>query len=460
MDDQTDPHRLAERLIANARDLEPDLDWLARTLQQRLAAYFATPSTRPVLPDEGEPPPELADSDSPWAEFVQRHALVPAERLLVLLALAPHLRPQLLDVLWVRNPDTQRPFPEFGGQAGPGHGPFLPTAETAAFLLGADALAARFVTLQMLERGGRLARLDVLHLDGAAAGEPATGGALQVSRRFLGLVTCGVETAPAFDADFPARRVHTTRPWSDLVLPAATLEQLDEIRHWITHGRALLDDWGLRGRTQPGYTCLFSGPPGTGKTLSACLLGRRCGCEVYKVDLSLVVSKYIGETEKNLGRVFDQAEHRGWILFFDEADALFGKRTRVDDAHDRHANQEVSFLLQRIEEFDGVVILSTNLRANIDEAFLRRFQSVVQFQVPRAQERRTIWRAAFPSRVRFEPGLDLDRLAERHELCGGTIANVARHACLRALARGDECIRALDVQDGLRRELMKEGRAF
>jgi hypothetical protein len=463
MDDQTDIHRVADALIANAGDLEAELDWLARALQARLAAYFAEPSHNPALPSPELPPPAMADSRSPYALCIARHALIPAERLLLILALAPHLRPQLLDVLLTRNEATQRGFSEFGGLQGSSHGGFLPTGETAAFLLGGDNLAQRFAAARMLSQEQRLARLDLLHLVAAAGShEPALSGALLASRRLLGLVTQGVdgvESGPPFDQHFPARQVHTAREWSDLVLPQATLEQLEEIRSWLQHGHALLHDWGMRHKLRPGYTSLFCGPPGTGKTLSACLLGKLCGCEVYKIDLSMVVSKYIGETEKNLARVFEQAESRGWILFFDEADALFGKRTRVDDAHDRYANQEVSFLLQRIEDFDGVVILASNLRGNIDDAFLRRFQSVVQFPMPRAPERLRIWQEAFPAKARLDAALDLARIAERHELSGGAIMNVARFASLRALTRGGATILAGDVEEGVRRELIKEGRA-
>ena len=144
-----------------------------------------------------------------------------------------------------------------------------------------------------------------------------------------------------------------------------------------------MNDWGMAPKLRPGYRSLFYGPPGTGKTMTACLLGKSTGRDVYKVDLSLVVSKYIGETEKNLARVFDQAQHKGWILFFDEADALFGKRSETRDAHDRYANQEVSFLLQRIETFDGIAILASNQRENLDDAFTRRFESIIYFPMPR-----------------------------------------------------------------------------
>ena len=216
----------------------------------------------------------------------------------------------------------------------------------------------------------------------------------------------------------------------------------------------------MDARLQPGFTSLFHGPPGTGKTLSACLLGKHCGCDVYKIDLSMIVSKYIGETEKNLARIFDMAEHKQWILFFDEADALFGKRTRVDDAHDRYANQEISFLLQRIEEFNGVVILASNLKANIDDAFMRRLQSMVYFPMPKPAERLRIWTNAFSPRAEPEQKIDLGRIAEKYELAGGTIMNVVRYASLKALSRQSVVILLEDLEEGIRREFQKEGRTL
>jgi SpoVK/Ycf46/Vps4 family AAA+-type ATPase len=211
-------------------------------------------------------------------------------------------------------------------------------------------------------------------------------------------------------------------------------------------------------KLQPGFTSLFYGPPGTGKTFSACLLGQHCGCDVYKIDLSLIVSKYIGETEKNLAKIFDLAEHRRWILFFDEADALFGKRTKVDDSHDRYANQEISFLLQRLEEFNGVVILASNLKTNIDDAFIRRFQSVIHFPMPKAAERLRIWKHAFSAKAELEKRIDLNQIAEKYELSGGTIMNVVRYASLKALSRNETRIVLEDLEDGIRKELLKEGR--
>lgn len=460
MDDQTDFHRMAHAINSNAQDLGADLEWLAQALQMRLADYFATPSRSPELPGEILSPPDLAISDSPYANLLSKCRLSSAERLLLLLALAPTLRPQLLDVLLTRNESTQRGFTEFGGIQGTSGGAFLPTVETACFLLAGDDLGGRMTSMQLLGGAQTLVRLGVIDLIPANPGDPFLSSALQPSRWLFDMVLQGVGYDSALNANLPAQRMQTQLEWKDLVLPGNTLEQLDEIRVWLTHGTTLLHDWGMRNKLRAGYTSLFHGPPGTGKTLSASLLGKLCGREVYKIDLSMVVSKYIGETEKNLSRVFEQAEGQGWILFFDEADALFGKRTRVDNAHDRYANQEVSFLLQRIEEYSGVAVLASNLKNNIDEAFLRRFQSVIHFPLPRAQERLKIWHEAFSDKAALEDGLDLMRIAEQHELSGGTIMNVVRFVSLKALSRGDCVIRIQDVEDGIQRELLKEGRAF
>ena len=193
---------------------------------------------------------------------------------------------------------------------------------------------------------------------------------------------------PDFASDFPAHRLTTPLTKDDLDLSRQTLDQIKHIETWLMNERAALEDWGLNKKLNSGYRALFYGSPGTGKTLTAAVLGQSTGREVYRIDLSMVVSKYIGETEKNLSRVFDEAEKKGWILFFDEADALFGKRTETSSANDRYANQEVSYLLQRIETYTAVTILATNLRSSIDEAFSRRFQSMVAFTRPNNDEQK------------------------------------------------------------------------
>ncbi|MEW6428988.1 MAG: ATP-binding protein [Thermodesulfobacteriota bacterium] len=447
-----------DTLNDNARDLRRELDWLTAVVNARLACYLGNEEggADPVPP----PPPDLAASSSPWAVFVREQRLAPAERLVLLLALTPHIRPQLLDVLFSRNEATGRGFAEFGGLQGACHGGFIPTGETAAFLVAGDDLAGRFRLLGLFDGDHLFARGNVLHLATAASNEPQLSGALVLSREYLYRFTTGSQRKPNFSHEFPARLIETRLEWPHLVLPGSVLEQLEEIRHWILFGGKLLHDWDMRPKLQPGFTSLFHGPPGTGKTLSACLLGKYCGCDVYKIDLSMIISKYIGETEKNLARIFDMAENRQWILFFDEADALFGRRTRVDDSHDRYANQEISFLLQRIEEHNGVVILASNQKANIDEAFLRRFHSVVYFPMPRPAERLRIWQNAFSAKASLEERLNLAHIAERYELAGGTIMNVVRHSSLKCLSRDDSVILREDVEEGIRREFLKQGKTL
>lgn len=440
-----------------ASDLDADLAWLACLLQRRLDTYFAATPSQPPLPG-AQAPPDLTASDSSYAAFVARHGLEPRERAVMLLALAPLVRPQLLEVLWERNPATQRGYSEFGGVVGPADGHFIPTAETAVFLLAGDALAERLAAIRLLTGHTPLFASEILRALQVPSGELPLVARLQPGLPLLALL--GLDGLTSQGESLPAQRIETGLAWTDLVLPADILAQLEEIRDWLDHSHTLLHEFGLAARLRPGYTCLFHGPSGTGKTLSATLLGKLCGREVHRVDLSIVVSKYIGETEKNLSRVFDLAEQRGWILFFDEADALFGQRTRVDSSHDRYANQEVSYLLQRIEDFPGVVILSSNLRTNIDEAFIRRFQSVIAFPLPGGAERLRLWAEGLPTALAHDPELRLEVLADKYEIAGGTIVNVIRYAVLKSLVRGDGQLLAEDVHAGLRRELIKEGRGF
>jgi hypothetical protein len=231
-----------------------------------------------------------------------------------------------------------------------------------------------------------------------------------------------------------ARPVAPRAVWDDLVLPADVVAQLRELCAQVRHRGRVLDDWGL-GRPAAlgrGVQALFLGPSGTGKTLAAEVVAGAVGMDLMKVDLSTVVSKYIGETEKHLGRLFDGAERSGSILFFDEADALFGKRSEVGDAHDRYANIEVSYLLQRVEEYAGVVILATNFAQNIDEAFQRRIRVAVTFPFPDEAARLAIWRRHLPAELPVAADLDLARMSRRFKVSGGVIRKIVWNAAFLA----------------------------
>ncbi|MEM6964886.1 MAG: ATP-binding protein, partial [Bacteroidota bacterium] len=236
--------------------------------------------------------------------------------------------------------------------------------------------------------------------------------------------------------------------------------QIKELQTFINYGQTLMKDWGMSKKIKPGYRVLFHGPPGTGKTLTASLLGKYTGKDVYKIDLSMVVSKFIGETEKNLANLFAKAENKDWILFFDEADALFGKRTNVRDAHDKYANQEVSYLLQRVENYNGLVILASNFKSNMDDAFVRRFQNIIPFHLPDKKERLQLWTQGFPTEVELAADVDLKSIATKYDLSGASIINIIQFCCLTALSQDTNIIFRADIVKGIRREYSKEGRVL
>lgn len=436
--------------------LMQELRWFSEVLDTRLKLYFGHECAYTSIHEVT--PPDYGGDSSAYARFIAQNKSTPTERLVLALTLAPHLQPQLLDVFCVKNATYDKGFTEFGGLKGITHGGFLPTAETALFVAAADDVHQRMAALTMFHSANYLFRQHVIQLHEPAGNEPYLSGMISLATDWVNYFTTGQHKRPVFSKEFPARLLTTGIDWDELVLPEDILLQIEEIRTWIRHQHTLLYEWGFHRKLKPGFKSLFYGPPGTGKTLVACLIGKACSMDVYRIDLSTVVSKYIGETEKNLEKIFTMAENKNWILFFDEADALFGKRTNVGSSHDRYANQETAYLLQRIEDFNGLVVLATNLRSNIDEAFARRFQSVIYFPVPQPEERLRLWEQSWSTHTCFEEGFDLQLLAYKHQLTGGMILNVTRYCSLMALSRGENIIRMRDAENGIERELLKEGR--
>ncbi|MST35286.1 AAA family ATPase, partial [Acidimicrobiaceae bacterium USS-CC1] len=257
--------------------------------------------------------------------------------------------------------------------------------------------------------------------------------------------------------DATAARIRPSRTWADLVLDPDREAQVREIAIRARHRETVFGAWAFDAQPSAGVVALFAGPSGTGKTLAAEIIAGDLGVDLYKIDLASLVSKYIGETEKNLSRVFETAEASNVVLFFDEADALLGKRSEVSDAHDRYANIEVAYLLQRLERYEGVAVMATNLARNIDDAFLRRIHVIVEFPVPEPPERRRIWARSVPTGAPVADDLDLDALADGVEISGGTIRNSVLTAAFLAAEAGTPITMQLAVT-AVRRELQKLGR--
>lgn len=258
-----------------------------------------------------------------------------------------------------------------------------------------------------------------------------------------------------------ARKIESGYTWDDIVLPSDQLAQLREICNQVTYRHIVYGEWGFDRKLSlgKGLNVLFSGPSGTGKTMAAGIIAQELCFDLYKIDLSQVVSKYIGETEKNLDKIFTEAQTSNAILFFDEADALFGKRSEVKDAHDRYANIEIGYLLQKMEEYDGIAILATNLQQNMDEAFVRRIQVIVEFPFPDEEHRRCIWKVIFPREAPLGDDIDFSILAREIKLPGGNIKNIALAAAFFA-AEDSDVIRMPYLLQAARREYQKLGRIW
>jgi hypothetical protein len=436
---------------SNAANLQLALNWLHIIISNCLSKNTADFTVSPL---------EFYSEDFGLAAFIAKHNPDYEEFVLLMLALAPSLKPDFFAQLIAEYLPDGGDFPEFGGVKATYHRGILPTGETAQFILAGDNLEKRLIVQAMLSSEHWFAKQHILWLDELPAGEPLMSGRLILDSEVVELLTTGVVSKPRFSMDFPAEHLDTEMEWEDLVLHPNTLSYIREIENWITHNDTLLHTWGMHKKLKRGYRALFYGAAGTGKTLTATLLGKYTGKAVFRIDLSRVVSKYIGETEKNLSRLFDKAEHKNWILFFDEADALFGKRTDIRDAHDKYANQEVAYLLQRIENYNGLVILATNQRGNIDEAFVRRFQSIIYFPMPRAEERYQIWRNAFPAQITIADDIDWQQIAARFELTGAGIMSVTHYCAVELLANQTLTLHFKHLEAAILREYIKEGKVI
>jgi hypothetical protein len=409
----------------------------------------------------------------PVKKFIRENQLDQDAATVLLIGLSPHAVPQLFDHAFQDKIKTSGDFPEIGGVRGKNFRGFLPTGQTAVFLLAGDDWQRRQKVEQLFWSDKEFAKKKILWLEQLAQSEPVLNGKIIMAVDYVDLFLSGTSAPPHFSTSFPAKKIETTLTANDIVLNKEVQRHYKNLSDWINFNDSLMDKWQMQKRLRKGFRVLFYGPPGTGKTLTAGVLGNETKKDVYKIDLSMVVSKYIGETEKNLELLFARAEDKDWILFFDEADAIFGKRTNVRDAHDKYANQEVSYLLQRIEDYNGLVILATNMKSNIDDAFIRRFNDIVKFTIPKEEERKEIWEKSFPENADFH---GIPNQVKKYEITGGNIINAIHFAGIQAVKRRSESMKNYshedagndskllfhqeDVIEGIRREMIKEGKPF
>ncbi len=426
---------------------------LYEVTRNRLQAYF---KKEEKVGNEIFPSIKIEEDGTPLNDFIIKHKLTVEEYITILVALVPHVQPAFFENIIQEFLPQGGDFTEFGAVKGANQRGILPTGETVLFILAGNDMQRRLQLQQLFSPDHFFYKQNILWLEHVKDGEPLMTGKLLLGTEWVDKFLFNKESSPKFSPEFPAKKLTSQMNWGDLILSPQTKKEIGHIKIWLSHNDALQNDANLSRKIKPGYRALFYGPPGTGKTLTVSLLGKEFNKEVYRIDLSQVVSKYIGETEKNLEKVFSKAENKDWILFFDEADALFGKRTNVSNSHDRFANQEVSYLLQRVEDFPGLLILTSNFKGNLDKAFTRRFHAMVHFPMPDVEERLLIWKKSLPASLGLESAIDLVEIAKRYELSGAAILNIIQFSALQAMNRSGSEILQNDLLNGIRREFWKE----
>ncbi len=443
----------SEATKLNAFTFNNEMAWLSFKIDKRLDLFFENQNSelKEVLP------PEIEDDPSHYANFIKTYCTDEVERIIIAMALANYFKPELFDRFLIKNKGLGKNFTEFGGKTSDKtENIFIPTLRTVAFILFGNQIPDYF-RLQFYFEDNHFFKLQnavLLNKENQSFLEAT----FVLGREFLQKVTSGSEYKPNYSSEFPANLITTDLDWEDLVLETHIFDEIDIIDTWLKSKEQIIQDKLLSKRINKGYKCLFYGPPGTGKTLSATLLGKKNNLDVFRVDLSQVVSKYIGETEKNLASIFDIAENKNWILFFDEAESLFSKRTAVNDAKDKFANQETAYLLQRVENYNGLIILATNLKPNIDLAFSRRLQSVISYAIPNPIQRKSLWTNALNGIADLSE-MEIEKIAKTYKISGGSIKNVIQYAWLKSKGN-NKGITIENIMIGIRRELTKDGKSF
>ncbi|MFA0963404.1 ATP-binding protein [Roseivirga sp. BDSF3-8] len=445
--------------------IELEIEWAKKLIAKRLEETQTSQATPPAL-EEFLPQPwpahtpfgDLLKGFREETDFTDAASLI-AERLVIIFALSPYLAPSLHEP-FTKALQSGYGLDTLGGIQSESQFGFVPTLQTVLFVVAGNDIGTRTRLLtNVLNETHPLWSMGVINILTSRTHNRLLS-AFRLNEEFYNILVLNQPYRPQFSKTFPAQLVQTREDWEDLVVPSDTRFALEEINIWLKERERLAKDEVVSKKTKKGYRALFFGPSGTGKTMAACLLGKEAGLPVYRIDLSMVVSKYIGETEKNLSLIFDKAENKKWILFFDEADALFGKRTQVNSSNDRYANQEVSYLLQRIEDFNGLVILSSNFKENIDSAFSRRFQSMIQFSMPDRSLRLELFKRAFEKKYQIEDMEMMKRVAQKYELSGAEINNVLHYCAMMCLHENVSTVSDEVFTNAVLKELRKKGKAI
>lgn len=379
------------------------------------------------------------------------------ERIVLLLAMCPYLRPELLDCFRVQD-DLGREIVEFGGiHNSSSFRGFLPTGETAMHILAGNDLRKRALVQAVINPQHYLFRLGILSLSRVQGNEPPLSSQLILSDEHIDNLVRGKEYVPQYNESFPATLLETDKTWDDLFLNEREGEMVTQAREWIKNYDNVRNIVGHGG--MKGYRVLLYGAPGTGKTLTLALLGKATGKPLYRINISNIVDKYVGETSKKLEMLFLHASNKDWILFFDEADALFGKRTSTSSAQDRYANQEVSYLLYKFEEYEGMIFLSTNKGVDLDEAFSRRFDTQIRYSEPDEFTRRHLWEHLFLKKdiFRLDPSIKVSELAEKVQVTGAWIEKFRNYCVLQTITKGTNELSAAEFRQYLSNQLSTHG---
>ncbi|KOY86202.1 hypothetical protein AD998_08630 [bacterium 336/3] len=438
----------SENFTSNTQALEKELEWLITIIQARFKEITEDKVIK--FPN----PPQLIQKSyyNAFLENVPENLKTPV-RLLLILSMAKALRPSVLELLHVNNPYTQKNYANFGIIAENSF--VMPSVQTFLYLATGENIADRVFLGNFFNPDNIFLANNIIELRGQS--KDLYQKTIHISDEYFEYFTTGNSYQYQYSEDFPATLYTTEENWDDLILPERTTFYLQDIFAWMRNYNTIVQDPTFKKFTK-GMKFLLHGEPGTGKSISVALFGKDFGKPVYRIDLSQVVSKWVGETSKNIGKIFDIARNKDWILFFDEGDALFGKRTENNSANDRYGNQEIAYLLQRIEDHKGIIFMATNKLPNMDKAFVRRFNVRVPFPIPDANTRYDIWCEAFKD---LELGnVNFEYFAAKVDNTGASIRSFARYCKIWMLEKNMKHLNHDEVAGLLQTHLEHEGKIW